>query len=89
MKIHKSITFQRVHRLGKRKRDQIKPRSIIAKFKEAKESGQRAKLVKDKIFIDNENFIPDYNEYPQNRQKKKLTENILMVTAPGQEKLKT
>jgi hypothetical protein len=34
MKIDKSIPFQRVHRLGKRRRDQIKPRQIIAKFRD-------------------------------------------------------
>jgi hypothetical protein len=108
MKIHKSIQFQRVHRLGKRRRDQIKPRPIIAKFKEdkdrelikytapevlkgsefgvreqypreienrrkvlypklkeAKETGQRARLVRDRLYIDNERFVPDYNEFPK------------------------
>jgi hypothetical protein len=37
MAIDEEILFQKVHRLGRRKADQIKPRPIIAKFKDLKQ----------------------------------------------------
>jgi hypothetical protein len=112
MKIDEDINFQRVHRLGKQMINQLKPRPIIAKFreqkqrdlikfaapdilkstnygvreqfpreieerrktlypkmKEAKDEGQRVKLVRDKLFIENVRYLPDRNTMVQNSNR--------------------
>jgi hypothetical protein len=105
LEIKTDIQLEKVHRLGRRKRDQLKPRPILAKFKdlkdrdnirftapvmlkdtnfgireqfpheienrrkqlypklkEAKQNGKSAKLIRDKLYIENERIFPENNE---------------------------
>ena len=120
MNIEKKIEFHRVHRLGRRRRDQLNPRPIIAKFvnfkereeiryqasdkltgttygiveqypreiedrrkplyevvKKAKEEGHRARLIKDKLYINNElqNQYHGNQDRPNYNKKSNYTGN--------------
>jgi hypothetical protein len=125
MQIDIDVELQNVHRLGKRKKDQINPRPIIAKFKNnkerdlvkysapetlqgtrygikeqfpreiedrrkplykemkaAKERGSEVKLVRDKLYIDNELFVTNEVETDSstirksNSQTNQSTDNV-------------
>jgi uncharacterized coiled-coil protein SlyX len=117
MNISKNIQFQRVHRLGRKMRDQIKPRPIIAKFndlkdkdlvkfkaadtlkgskygireqfpkeiemrrkplyvemKKAKDNGDEVKLIRDKLYINRERFLPEEESMVKERNQERYNQ---------------